>query len=113
MTRVAVIGVPGRMDFMGELLLETNGFATVGFTWGGERDVTIVPSSCVHEVKETEEHEIGSAGVGHVNYPHHPGYLYDCPACEAECFCDADAISSLCIYCTLEFEAARMEAGDE
>lgn len=23
----------------------------------------------------------------HVNYPHHPGYLIDCPACEADCHC--------------------------
>jgi len=25
--------------------------------------------------------------MDHVDYPHTPGYLYDCPACEAECFC--------------------------
>lgn len=23
----------------------------------------------------------------HVNYPHEPGYLYDCPACENTCHC--------------------------
>lgn len=23
----------------------------------------------------------------HVNYPHEPGRLYDCPACEAQCHC--------------------------
>jgi len=23
----------------------------------------------------------------HVDYPHHPGHLYDCPACEASCHC--------------------------
>jgi hypothetical protein len=23
----------------------------------------------------------------HVNYPHPPGYLFDCPACESQCFC--------------------------
>lgn len=23
----------------------------------------------------------------HVNYPHEPGYLYDCPACESRCHC--------------------------
>lgn len=22
--------------------------------------------------------------IKHVNYPHEPGYLYDCPACEAQ-----------------------------
>jgi hypothetical protein len=25
----------------------------------------------------------------HVDYPHHPGYLYGCPACEARCHCEA------------------------
>lgn len=52
-----------------------------------------------------QEHEIGSAGVGHVNYPHYPGYLYDCPACEVECFCDADALNSVCIFCSNENDA--------
>lgn len=31
----------------------------------------------------------------HVAYPHHPGRLYDCPACEAKCHCtsgDAECI---------------------
>jgi len=23
----------------------------------------------------------------HADYPHEPGQLYDCPACEAQCFC--------------------------
>lgn len=52
--------------------------------------------------KPIQEHEIGSAGVGHVNHPHRPGYLYDCPACEAECFCDADSGSTCCIFCSNE-----------
>lgn len=28
------------------------------------------------------------AEIVHVNYPHEPGYLYDCQACEAECHCE-------------------------
>jgi hypothetical protein len=31
----------------------------------------------------------------HVDYPHLPGSLYDCPACEAECHCtpgDAECV---------------------
>lgn len=32
----------------------------------------------------------------HSDYPHWPGQLYDCPGCEAECFCDVDL---LCIHC--------------
>jgi hypothetical protein len=33
--------------------------------------------------------------AGHVSYPHLPGRLYDCPACEAECHCtpgDAECV---------------------
>jgi len=34
---------------------------------------------------------------GHVDYPHQPGRLYDCPACEAACHCtpgDAECVYS-------------------
>ncbi|WP_143234409.1 DUF6197 family protein [Paractinoplanes atraurantiacus] len=34
----------------------------------------------------------------HVDYPHQPGTLYDCPACEASCFC---ASGVLCVHCAL------------
>jgi hypothetical protein len=33
--------------------------------------------------------------IRHVSYPHLPGRLYDCPACEASCHCtpgDAECI---------------------
>jgi hypothetical protein len=55
----------------------------------------------------TEETE--GAGVGHDAYPHLPGQLYDCPACENECFCDADDPSSKCVHCALEDEYASEE----
>ena len=32
----------------------------------------------------------------HVNYPHTPGYLYDCPACEESCHCSPD--SAECVW---------------
>lgn len=35
--------------------------------------------------------------MGHVNYPHHPGYLYDCPACEAKCHCTGNPSYTNCI----------------
>jgi len=42
----------------------------------------------------------------HVDYPHEPGYLYDCPACEEECYCTIDDNGSLlsapCVYCTVD-----------
>jgi hypothetical protein len=37
----------------------------------------------------------------HIDYPHNPGFLYDCPACEAECFCTSEAD---CVYCAIEME---------
>jgi len=44
----------------------------------------------------------------HADYPHTPGTLYDCPACESECFCaDMNTVhttrgeldDAACIYC--------------
>jgi hypothetical protein len=32
----------------------------------------------------------------HAAYPHEPGTLYGCPACEARCHCTEDAVT--CIY---------------
>jgi hypothetical protein len=37
----------------------------------------------------------------HVDYPHTPGTLYDCPACEATCFC-TDGFQ--CVRCALDAE---------
>lgn len=34
----------------------------------------------------------------HVNYPHEPGRLYDCPACEATCHCDPDPGTTACVF---------------
>jgi hypothetical protein len=33
----------------------------------------------------------------HSTYPHEPGRLYDCPACEAECHCTPG--TTPCVYC--------------
>jgi len=39
----------------------------------------------------------------HVSYPHEYDRLYDCPGCEAECWCDNVAIllgeQTECIFC--------------
>jgi hypothetical protein len=32
----------------------------------------------------------------HADYPHDPGYLYDCPACEASCHCTTGHTE--CVY---------------
>lgn len=34
----------------------------------------------------------------HADYPHEPGALYDCPACEARCYC-AEGLE--CVYCDI------------
>lgn len=37
----------------------------------------------------------------HTDYPHQPGTLYDCPACEATCFCTD---RNQCAHCAIEAE---------
>lgn len=42
----------------------------------------------------------------HSVYPHNPGQLYDCPACETECWCTGRPGDTQCIFCaSLEGEA--------
>jgi len=48
------------------------------------------------------------ARVPHADYPHEPGTLYDCPACEAACFC-ADGF--VCIHCAILAEGATSAMG--
>lgn len=55
-------------------------------------------------IRPTAAHLGGMAKTAeliHVNYPHHPGALYDCPACEARCHCGpgvADGTETECIW---------------
>jgi hypothetical protein len=34
----------------------------------------------------------------HADYPHHPGALYDCAACEARCWCTGAEGETECVY---------------
>lgn len=34
----------------------------------------------------------------HADYPHEPGRLFDCPACEARCWCTGDPGTEPCVY---------------
>lgn len=44
-----------------------------------------------------------SEKLDHDAYPHHPGTLYDCLACESECFCyRTGGFDVKCIYCAEE-----------
>src|SRR5690606_11237810 len=38
-----------------------------------------------HEITPAREAEQRAAGPQHIDYPHDPGTLYDCPACEGPC----------------------------
>ena len=49
-------------------------------------------------------------GTRHISYPHHPGEIYDCPACESQCFCEPGM--SECVYCSLRYYA-RAETSDD
>lgn len=44
--------------------------------------------------------------AAHASYPHFPGTLYDCAACEAECFCSAD--STQCVHCAIADESTDL-----
>lgn len=35
----------------------------------------------------------------HNTYPHEPGTLYDCEACESRCHCTAEPGHNMCIFC--------------
>lgn len=44
----------------------------------------------------------------HVGYPHTPGTLYECLACEAECFCEGSLVD-MCLCCSNEFYSELLE----
>lgn len=46
----------------------------------------------------------------HVDYPHEPGRPYDCPACQAQCFCTPD--TTMCVHCATERESLPTTGGD-
>lgn len=46
--------------------------------------------------------------IQHGDYPHYPGTLYDCRACEANCFC-TDGVP--CVYCALVSEPTTEVVG--
>lgn len=49
------------------------------------------------------DHDLGLAYTvqewGHAGYPHVPGYLYDCEACEHTCHCTDGG--TVCVHCAL------------
>jgi len=54
----------------------------------------------------TAEDTASQREPAHADYPHHPGTLYDCPACEAECFCNP---GYGCVHCAIEADTAELD----
>lgn len=40
----------------------------------------------------------------HADYPHSPGMLYDCPECEARCYCGDLTRETHCVHCEIQRE---------
>lgn len=59
--------------------------------------------------KTTNDYEGAALPLVHADYPHNPGDPYDCPACEAECFCSrilGTMDYTKCVFCALLEEEA-------
>jgi hypothetical protein len=55
----------------------------------------------------TDEHDLGlaySVSLVHADYPHEPGRLYDCEACESQCHCTGDPGHTQCVFCGIQAE---------
>lgn len=61
---------------------------TVYVQWDGASD------SDVHGVQD-----IAPDMSEHTDYPHEPGRLYDCPACESQCYCGDVPGAAPCVHC--------------
>src|SRR5262249_33951391 len=62
-----------------------------------QTDVVLVLDEAADEYDRTRQ-----VAVGHVDYPHEPGLLDDCSACEARCYCfDGDW---QCVHCAIQAE---------
>ena len=58
-------------------------------------------TSYTREQADTIAQHTGGRVTRHVNYPHTPGYLPDCPACEYACHCGpgvAAGSEEPCVY---------------
>ena len=56
--------------------------------------------------------ELVSLYIEHADYPHWPGSLYDCPACETYCYCSLGGALSgeeKCLHCSIEENADLRE----
>ena len=70
--------------------------------WGTREDVTVSKWDA-EKIMSAIVRDADELSGGHVNYPHEPGYLCDCPACEAECHCTPG--SAECVWSGHEDES--------
>lgn len=71
-------------------LLDTEGATACGASPRDDgSNVTSARSFATCETCLSLPDGIGLDEEQHVDYPHFPGRLYDCPACEAKCHCKA------------------------
>lgn len=52
-----------------------------------------------------------SITITHIAYPHIAGYVYDCPACEAACFCGpavAEGTATPCVFCLTDWDDVEL-----
>lgn len=66
------------------------GYVTGNVFSGTVRGTSYVPVRFVDNgrtVPDVDVRILEASPLEHVNYPHEPGRLYDCPACDAACHC--------------------------
>lgn len=62
-----------------------------------------IERGCIVDIRPLNLQQLDTERLaGHADYPHVPGYLIDCAACEATCHCNVDAVregrNSECVY---------------
>lgn len=69
--------------------------------WGPLGETTYCDNSC-RTFRVTTD-----AVTAHADYPHFPGMLYDCPACELACHCETALAPFTCVHCAITAETTE------
>lgn len=91
-------------EFSGTVIGVDGNVVTVRSDSGEVRTLVTAPilAPVIKALREDET----STGFGHADYPHYPGTLYDCAACESQCFCDDQGT---CLFCEIQIRQDREE----
>lgn len=71
-------------------------------TWGDDWEPS--EDACPRCGADEGTGSMGCECEPHADYPHEPGRLYDCAACESECFCTGNPGDTECVFCALSEE---------